>query len=171
MGENVVLKNNDDETILHKASCNRNIDMMTEIVSIGLSINDESSSNWKPIHYASFSNNGCGIRKLVGLGADIEAKTDMGMTSFHIASSIYENGFQSLEELSRLGADINARDEDNRTPLHYAVADHSLVLIEELVHYGADINTKDDKGQTPIEDAYKSGNKTLEGHLKTIGFI
>lgn len=83
-----------------------------------------------------------GVRDLLEKGADVNARTDMGETSLHLASS---EGVASV--LIEHGADVNARDtEYGMTPLF----NQRIAVARLLVEKGADVNSRSKKGVTPL---------------------
>ncbi len=47
-----------------------------------------------------------------------------------------------MEDFIAVGKDVNESDEENRTPLHYAVAYNHAEIVDELVANGANLEAQ-----------------------------
>lgn len=76
----------------------------------------------------------------------------MPLTELHkVIEKLDVEAFESLIE--RI-TDINAVDDENKTPLHYVLANnHDEYMISSLINRGADINARDNEGKTPLHYA------------------
>jgi len=112
------------------------------------------------------------VKLLVQKGADINAKSNNGITPLMRAASSYvEYGGSNLEMVNFLvqnGANINDKDEDGTTPLMRAIrfgsqfATHDgLDVIQFLVESGANVNDKNKSGETPLSLAKQRGNAEI----------
>ena len=91
------------------------------------------------------------VKRLLGRGADVNAKGFFERTPLHYA---VEKGRWFLFDLFvDNGADINARDRLGLTPLHFAVSCHYVQPVWYLIRKGADINARDSRGWTPLHHA------------------
>ena len=59
------------------------------------------------------------------------------------------------------GADIDARSDEDRTPLHLAVAQGSAEMVSLLLDQGADIDARSDEGRTPLHLAVAQGSAEM----------
>jgi len=95
------------------------------------------------------------IKLLVSLGADVNIKTNKGITPMLMA--ILKEDTEVMKCLAEAGVDINLRDnEDGKTLIFFAAQLGKTESIKCLVSLGADVNTKDNKGYTPIFSATKT---------------
>jgi ankyrin repeat protein len=106
------------------------------------------------LHLASYQLDLRLVRRLVNLGANVNAKDSWGRTPLHrVLEDRYnsdEDGFRVAQLLVVQGADVNARDEDDQTPLHFASYFLELTLVRMLLDRGANVNAKDNRGRTSL---------------------
>lgn len=82
------------------------------------------------------------VTDLVGRGANVNARREIGETPLHVAKSR-----EAAQLLIEKGADVNARDDDfGMTPLF----NQSVEVSELLISRGADVNARSKKGTTPL---------------------
>jgi ankyrin repeat protein len=102
------------------------------------------------------------VRRLLSLGADVNAKHFDGETPLHWTASV-----QVLQALRENGADIEAKDDHDMRPLHCACLGGHLAVVNELLSpndshdatsRGANIEAKDSVGHTPLHNASWSGH-------------
>ena len=144
-------------------------------------LNQRMHNGWSNLHLTVMNGDGDAVNYLLGIGADVNAKADDGLTPFHMAAAVFkgnEGKENRIREYSKYdifkmimdaGADINARTSDGWTPLHFAVAnaytgyrgnpENSLNRIRDLVDAGANVEAKDTNGRTPLHWA------ALQGYL------
>ena len=97
------------------------------------------------------------VRALLDAGAEVNAKTDRGMTSLHFAAGRNENP-KVVKLLLDAGAEVGAESTDGATPLHLAASSNSNPKIAQtLLDASADVNAKDKGGDTPLD--YYSENE------------
>jgi ankyrin repeat protein len=89
------------------------------------------------------------VKLLLNAGADIEAKTNSGITALMEAAESNEE--KVVELLLDRGADIHAKDNDGSTALMIvAVQQGCKEMVELLLDRGADIHAKDNDGSTAL---------------------
>lgn len=99
------------------------------------------------------------IRKLVAMGAEVDARNRRGAQPLHYAadgvpgSRTWNPGVQAATVtcLIEAGADPNAIDKNGATPLHRAVRNRCAAAVKALLDGGADPVLKNKKGSTPMQ--------------------
>jgi ankyrin repeat protein len=96
---------------------------------------------------AAGENNLPEVRRLVSVGADVNAKNAAGWTSLHYA--IFNGHLQVVKELLEHGADIEVKASEDWTPLHWSCDRGRLAVVIDLLGHGASIDTSNErKGAT-----------------------
>ena len=95
------------------------------------------------------------VKKLIGCGADVHAKTSVGKTVLHIARS---SNAGILQQFLDLGVDVNARDYSGRTALWYAVCQDDIAKFKLLLASGAVLGAE---SNLPLTEAATHGNKEM----------
>jgi ankyrin repeat protein len=104
---------------------------------------------------AAQENNLAEVRRLLSVGADVNAKGNSDWTPLHWACE--EGHVQVVIELLQHGADIEAKDNNGYTPLHWACFNGHLTVGNELLSRGAHIEAKTHQGDTPLLRASVGG--------------
>ena len=87
------------------------------------------------------------LQVLLNAGADLEARTENGLTSLLFAARHNENP-EIVQALLDAGADLEARDEDGWTPLMLAAwVNSNPEVLQVLLDAGADPSTQDNDGK------------------------
>ncbi|MCW3095723.1 MAG: product from transcript [Chthonomonadaceae bacterium] len=140
-----------------------------ELVHARLSDFDENASGDTPLHTAASSINVDLMRRLIALGADVNAPDEEGSMPLNKAiigglspgqevdwsqsQAVVEaqwTQLQAVELLLEAGSKPNARDRYGYTPLHYAAKYCHLPKARILLARGADINARNRLQQTPF---------------------
>ncbi len=95
---------------------------------------------------------------LIAKGVDVNAKSQKGITSLHMAASGFHQGKakkkKEIEGVAKLliaqGADVNAKTSEGSTPLHKVANRGWEDMAKLLIAHGADVNAKTNEGRTPL---------------------
>jgi ankyrin repeat protein len=102
------------------------------------------------------------VRRLLSVGADVNAKCNGDWTPLHRVS--YRGHVQIVKELVEHGADIEATTIIGWTPLHFACSQDHLAVVNELLGHGVitDANNDSSDGTTTILGKRKSRGANIE---------
>lgn len=96
-------------------------------------VNAIDDENWNCLHHAVQTNSEESVKYLISKHANIEHKTNDGMTPLHFAAS---RGFAGLVKiLVESGADPNAQDNGGMTPLLWAAQTRKIESIKMLLSF------------------------------------
>ncbi len=122
-------------------------------------VNARDEDNNTALHLAAQWGDRELAQRLIGKGADVNAKTIAGLTPLHFASTNETTGVAQL--LLANGADIHARSIEGDTPLHFAAWQGEEDAVELFIASGGDVNSKNKDGGTPLHEAAYYGKKVV----------
>ena len=148
-GADVNASSNYGSTRLGNAFLNINPDVAKLLI-------DRGANGWTPLFLAVIENRLDVAKRLIDLGADVNAKGASGWTPLHLAGQL--NSLDMAKLLIDHGADVNEKRNLGWTPLLWAAGnENSLDMAKLLIDHGADVNAKNKWGYTPLHSA-ASGN-------------
>lgn len=114
-----------------------------------------------PLHLATERNSDAMVELLLGYGANVELREDMGLTPLLMAR---------CEKIVKLlldrGAEVNARAKrGGGTALHMACVRGEESIVRLLLEKGASVTQVDDNGMTPRQQAASNGSTVIEALL------
>lgn len=119
------------------------------LLASGADVNAQKKG-WTPLLCAASHGTNDILRMLLSKGADLDARTDTGMSA--LARAIYDGRSETFKILLEAGADISARDNDGYTPLmRAAIGNADIVRI--LLEQGADVSASNTHGETALKIA------------------
>ena len=131
-----------------------NLDVLSYLVEHGARIGGQGRDQGTPLHLAALRNDLPVVKRLVELGADVNAKEEKGQgTPLHWA---LQGGQAALDVLSYLvehGSDVNAKNVGLLTPLHFASITGNVPATQRLLDLGADLTAENVENQTPVHMA------------------
>ena len=132
----------------------------------------EDSDGYTALHYAVYSSDiSCEILScLIGIGADVNARTNNGVTPLMIAAE--EGHINGVTSLVKCGANVDLQDKYGNTALHYAAglsvderfSDDLPEIVEMLLNLGAS-HMCNHQGLKPLHQASISGNIAVVEYL------
>jgi len=151
-GLNVNLFYCDSFTPLHHAINVKNTAMSLYLLDHGFSnINSTDIRGETPLHRAAWNDQLEVAKKLLALGAELEAKNFFGYTPLHLAAA---NGrLELVKYLISVGSQVNAKSNVGNTPLHRAKCRGHPKVVKYLMEQGADSNIRNDHGRLATDYA------------------
>jgi cytohesin len=116
---------------------------------------EEREYGYQAIHFAARTGAEDVVRLLLGAGAKVEARDQLGQTPLHLAAT--NKGAASCRLLLAAGADPSWRTKSGWTPLHLAAVNGRVPVCEALIDAGAEVDARDDEGRTPLHLAAARG--------------
>ena len=140
---------------IYIAAASHQLDAMKALVDAGANPNTHGVYG-SPLLFASASAHEEGVKYLLSLGADVNAKRTDRITALMEAT---DAGYPPLvAELLDNKADINAKDVSGTTALALAARKGNIGAGQILLERGATVNTADVGGQTPLMAAAMNGH-------------
>lgn len=150
--------------LLIQAIDNNNVEQAKACIKLGADVNgtvitDEQGYTRPMLMYAIVKENKAIAEMLIQAGADVNAKTDDGVTAIMSAASF---GLKDIaEQLIKAGADVNAKADNGWSALMLAQGNETKDIAELLIKAGANVNTTDDNGWTALILATGNGAKDI----------
>ena len=120
----------------------------------------QDSDGYTALHYAVYGSDiSCEILScLIGIGADVNARTNNGVTPLMIAAE--EGHINAVTSLVKCGANVDLQDKDGQTALDHALygSDVSSDILSCLIGSGADVNARRNNRGTPLMIAAENGH-------------
>lgn len=139
----------DDWTPLAIGSAFASAEVVRLLIDSVDSVNTKFSRGYTALHAACMEHKLDSMELLVDHGAELEAKTDDGLTPLMIICSQHDrSGAKAVSLLLDLGADIETRDNRGRTPLIAARHKRKTKVAGLLIDRGARIDAVNTDGPT-----------------------
>ncbi|KAI9765703.1 MAG: hypothetical protein M1839_005398 [Geoglossum umbratile] len=112
-----------------------------------------------PLHWAAIGGGEVEARELLGMGADVNARSADGWTALHHAAG---RGYGAVVQLLlENGADVDAKDDDGCTALQVTAITGQETVARALVDFGATVAAKDAFGWTALHRAARGGHMAV----------
>lgn len=153
-GVDVKRRGNGDETLLHTAVTNDNIEVVRELLKLGLKVEDVDEPGNNALHFVkSFEV----FKALVETGVKpetINARGATGTPFMNFASyfSMNKVPIDFFNEFMTHNADVNGSDHEGNRALHNAQTEEWVL---KLIEHGADINATNKAGENVVHLALK----------------
>ncbi|KAN0142132.1 Ankyrin repeat-containing domain protein [Lactarius tabidus] len=171
-GANANVGNIHGSTPLHQVSAGKyisqdyGVSVAQLFIERGVDVNARKKKSWTPLHSAAFSGRLDMARFLLKNGANANAKTVWGETSFHLASwgnyDSEEHGIGIVRLLMEHGMDVHAQTKFYSTALHYAAVGGRCNIVQLLLDIGLNPNAENEQGRTPLHSVSRGKQKSQE---------
>jgi len=131
-GADINAKNNDEETPLHRAVWQSNLDVIRLLIEKGATVNAKGNGGRIPLHEAAFKGNPEVVRLLIEKGATVNAKDSEGKTPLYWAATAINGIPDIIRLLIEKGADVNAKNNNGITPLYVAKVNKHIAVADYL---------------------------------------
>ncbi|XP_014277235.1 putative ankyrin repeat protein RF_0381 [Halyomorpha halys] len=148
----VDVKSKDGDTVLHLIARSGNVEMLKVIKNIKLLGNIKNQNGLTALHFASDPSI---VRMLIGMGADVNAKTGKGETALHFASA--KGSLELVRTLIQLGAVVDLQDDRGTSALMLACANSKENIATFLLFNGANPKLQDNGGRISLHYAAEGG--------------
>lgn len=177
-GAELKVKDASHNTLLHYAAHVHDVEMMFNLIKLGLNPFEENASGNKPalytdqnrntlLHYAVKYNKTEMIEILAQNKALLDHPNLSNQTALHYAAQ--EGRLDCIKILKKAGASFDCKDSLNENLLHYAVKSGNIELIRYLVKQGVPINGANLQNETPLHLAVKLGQEEAVKTLLDLG--
>ncbi len=107
------------------------------------------------------------VKRLIGVGADVNAQDNFGETAL-MKATYYEHQ-EVAQLLIENGADVNIQENSGATALFFATERGYLEVAILLIENGADVNIQDNIGSTALTWALTGGHEEIAKLLREAG--
>ena len=155
-------------TPLMIAAIRGHINALTLLIKHGADVDLQDSDGYKALHFAVYGSDISSeiLSCLIGIGADVNARTNNGVTPLMIAAE--EGHINAVTSLVKCGANVDLQDKDGQTALHHAMQSPQASICEVLsclIKNGADVNAHTFHNETPLMLASR------DGHVNVVTFL
>ncbi|MBS0653135.1 MAG: ankyrin repeat domain-containing protein [Verrucomicrobia bacterium] len=177
LGFDVLIINNNGDTVLHQACRKQNIEAVELALRYGFNPNQTNKAGDTALHIAAEKGNIEICQKLIDAGADIFAKNLLNQAPVHKALAhgqslligFFEQKGYKLEDAFHaylIAEGLNPEHVDNsgNTFIHRIVASGNLMLMKEVIknnYHLEQLEAQNKRGETPLAIAIKTKNQEM----------
>jgi ankyrin repeat protein len=128
-----------------------------------ISVNDhypEPFGELTDLEFAAAHGRSAIIKVLIEAGADVNAKSSVGLESMPLIAAVSGGHAEAVQVLINSGADVEAKDSLGKTCIFYAVEFGYQNVLRVLIDSGAEVNVRDKWGLTLLN--YAVGVNSIE---------
>jgi ankyrin repeat protein len=158
--ESITSKYINDNSLLHYASAQKNLNIFNHVIKIVNKYNEEDAKGETPLHWAVMRSSFHIVESLLSVlkanKLEIDHKTKYGLTPFHLACIKGDKNVCGL--LYENGANINELDNEGNSIIHMLSAIGDLKWLKYVIkNYNPNCYLKNNKGDTPLFIAILNG--------------
>jgi uncharacterized protein len=113
-----------------------------------------------PLHWAVYQNDAAAVARLIGAGADVNARNDYGATP--LSEAAVAGNVEVIRRLLAAGAEVNAANADGQTALMVVARTSNVAAARLLLKHGANVNQHERwRGQTALMWAAAEGQPDM----------
>lgn len=132
-GANPAVRSGAGESAISLAAMNGHLDTVEAFITAKAPL--EVPNAWSPLHYAAYMGHEAIVKRLLGAGAQVDARADNGATALMLAA---RGGYLAIvEQLLDAGADVCLRSDRGLTALGWALANDRAEVASRLRRAGA----------------------------------
>jgi ankyrin repeat protein len=155
-------------TRLMSLSRTGDVERVSFLLKVHAEVDADDAWGWMSLQIASMYGHESVVRLLLDKGADVGARTALGLTSLNLIGGYTALRLASLyghESVVRVlldkGAVISAADDGGQTALHLASQSGHEAVVRLLLDGGADVGARATEGYTALHDASRNGHESV----------
>jgi len=161
-------KNEIGTTALHHAVTRKdNYTTIKLLIEHGANVTSADETGRTALMKAAWWGDVAHIRLLLGAGADLERRSNIGQTALHESISTSAN-VPIIRLLISKGANVKTADKWGKTPLMDAANWGHIEVVKLLVEAGADVERKSNEGQTALDFARSRKRTNVVTYLESL---
>ena len=137
-----------------------NVELIKQLSKINPdTVNTPNKSGYTPLIIAGYRNQLDAVKTLLGLGANVNAKSEDGTV---LTAACYKSNTELVKILLEQHADVNVKNNAGTTPLMFAILAENEEIVELLLVNTADINAMDNANKSVKEYARDCDNLVIK---------
>jgi uncharacterized protein len=152
-------------SLLHTAVDNDNLEVVEELLKLGLTADEVGDNGETPLHYVKSVEVFTALMAKVDKPEVIEIKNAQGRTAFMCFVALFGYGevqAELFDEFMKHKANVKAADNDGYQPIHAA---NTIEWVKTLLQNGADVNATNNEGENAAHIALRAHNWNLAKFL------
>jgi ankyrin repeat protein len=150
---------NSDKLITEIKRENPNLNLVNDLISIGVDLEWQDKYGWTLLHYCVRWNRPEIARMLIDAGVNVNNQDKYNETALQLCA--LDNRPEIARMLIDAGADVNMQAENGWTALYYCAIYNNLEIARMLIDAGADKTITSNREKLPYETAMSQELKEL----------
>lgn len=145
---------------IYEACRKGNVELIKQLSKINPdTVNTPNKSGYAPLIIAGYRNQLDAVKTLLGLGANVNAKSEDGTV---LTAACYKSNTELVKILLEQHADVNVKNNAGTTPLMFAILAENEEIVKLLLVNKADINAMDNANKSVKEYARDCDNLVIK---------